>query len=92
MFFKEFKLKQTKHLKLQAIDIDEGMNAEVNFKILYEDGKVYNDTYQMSNLFLVDMETGQLRLNMLHADIERKLGEHRIVVEVCDFKLFILIF
>ena len=76
---------------MQAIDKDEGINAEVNFRILYEDGKIYNDTHQMSNLFLVDMETGQLRLNMLHTDIERKLGEHRIVVEVRGIKHFFFV-
>jgi len=66
---------------MQAKDYDLDENGTVVYELLSENGlKKSGDN--MTSLFLIDADTGDLRLNFSNTKLNQSLGRQRIVAQV----------
>ncbi|XP_078488561.1 protocadherin-18-like isoform X2 [Ciona intestinalis] len=66
--------------RIQAVDYDE--QSDLKYRLLSEDGVQQNK--DINSTFVINSQTGDLRLNMSHEDLKSTLGLHTVTIEARD--------
>lgn len=80
MFYRKIQLIRTDKILfiVQAVDYDQGENGSVSYFIISEDG----NQISRDQLFIINNQSGELRMNMKNSKLNQSLGVHRVVVQV----------